>query len=296
MNGTPTPSDATLRVRFVVDSEHEDELAEILTGHQTMGASLEIREDEKLDVRVFFEIGETALARELIEALKAIGVQRAEIGRQESEDWLAAYRRHVRPFAVGNTWWIDPHPKNPSPAPEGRRRLVIEPRMAFGTGSHQSTALVLMEIESVLPEGLSVLDVGTGSGVLALAAQRLGASRVIGFDVDLEAVLVARQIRRDQDFPCCPAYFGGTLAALGKSSFDLILCNMISEHFLPIAGSLKALLSSRGTAVFSGILASESEDVSRQLENAGFQVLSTRLLDEWIAFRVTHSSRPANGR
>lgn len=301
MTVAQAPPDATLRVRFAIDSEFEEDLAEILTRHNTMGASLENRADAKVDVQVFFELGDTGRAEDLIQALEAIGVRKAEIGYQEAEDWLASYRLHVRPFTVGTTWWIDPHPENPTPAPEGRKRLVIEPRMAFGTGSHQSTALVLMELEDDPPDGLSILDVGTGSGVLALAAQRLGASWVVGFDLDLEAVLVARQIRRDQDFPCCPAYFGGTLAALGRSAFDLIVCNMISEHFLPMAGSLKGLLSSRGTTIFSGILASEAEEVTTRLKAVGFRVLSSRTLDEWVALRVTHADslsgfEPANGR
>ena len=283
------PSDATLKVQFAIDSDSEEDLAEILTRHKTMGASLENRADAKIDVQVYFDSDDAGLAEGLIQALEAIGVRKAEIGYQEAEDWLASYRLHVRPFTVGSTWWIDPHPESPTPAPEGRRRLVIEPRMAFGTGSHQSTALVLMELENTAPDGLSVLDVGTGSGVLALAAQRLGASWVVGFDLDLEAVLVARQIRRDQDFPCFPAYFGGTLEALGSPTFDLIVCNMITEHFLPMAGSLKGLLSSLGTAIFSGILASEADEVTKKLKAVGFRVLSTRVLDEWVAIRVTQA-------
>lgn len=283
------PSDATLRVRFVIDSDLEDDLAEILNRHKTMGASLESGAEGKVSVQVFFDKGDARRVPELIEAVEAIGARKTEIGYQEAEDWLASYRMHVRPFCVGTRWWIDPHPENPTPAPEGRRRLVIEPRMAFGTGSHQSTALVLMELEDCPPDGLSVLDVGTGSGVLALAAQRLGASWAVGFDLDLEAVFVARQIRRDQDFPCCPAYFGGELTAIGWSAFDLIVCNMISEHSLPMAGSLRKLLSSQGTAIFSGILETEAGEVTAKLEAAGFRVLSTRALDEWVAFRVTHA-------
>ncbi len=287
--GTSAPADTTLRIRFDIKSEMEDDLAEILTKHKTMGASLESRADGGLSVDVFLDSDDGRLIPDLVQALEAIGIRKTEVGTQKTEDWLAAYRRHVRPFRVGASWWIDPHPESPTPAPGGFRRLVIEPRMAFGTGSHQSTALVLMELEVFPPEGLRVLDVGTGSGVLALAAQRLGASWAVGFDLDLEAVMVARQIVQDQDFPCAPAYFAGPRTAIGVSAFDLILCNMISEHFLPIAGSLRDMLSAHGSAVFSGILESEAGEVTAALEDAGYRVLSTRVMDEWVAFRVTHA-------
>lgn len=287
--GIPAPADATLRVRFDIKSELEDDLAGILTQHKTLGASLEGRADGSLSVDVFLRSDDGRLIPDLVQALQTIGVRKTEIGSQAAEDWLAAYRTHVRPFRVGTNWWIDPHPESPTPAPEGLRRLVIEPRMAFGTGSHQSTALVLMELERRPPEGLKVLDVGTGSGVLALAAQRLGASWAVGFDLDAEAVMVARQIVRDQDFPCGPAYFAGTHSALGNAVFDLILCNMISEHFLPMAGSLREVLSAQGSVVFSGVLETEAAEVSAALGASGYRVLSTRALHEWVAFRVTHA-------
>ena len=279
----------TLRLRFEIERDQEDDLAEILNRHSTMGASLVNRPDGRLGVDVFFGSDDGRLIPDLVNALVAIGVERTEVGAQEAEDWLASYRETIRPFAVGKGWWIDPHPGNPTPAPEGHRRLVIEPRMAFGTGSHQSTALVLMELESRPPEGLTMLDVGSGSGILALAALRLGAAWVAGFDLDLEAVMVARQIRRDQDFSCDPAFFAGPRSAIGDGAFDLIVCNMISEHFLPIAESLREMLAPDGSVVFSGILESEAARVSVALEHQGFRMLSTRALDEWVAFRMTHA-------
>ena len=279
----------TLRLRFEIEGDREDDLAEILNRHNTMGASLVSRADGRFCVEVFFGPDDGHLIPDLVHALVEIGVERTEVGTQEAEDWLASYREAIRPFVVGKSWWIDPHPGTPTPAPEGFRRLVIEPRMAFGTGSHQSTALVLMELESCPPEGLTMLDVGSGSGILALAAERLGAAWAVGFDLDLEAVMVARQIRRDQDFSCDPAFFAGPRSAIGDGAFDLIVCNMISEHFLPIAESLREMLAPDGSVVFSGILESEAARVSVALEHQGFRMLSTRALDEWVAFRMTHA-------
>ena len=276
----------TLRLRFEIESDREDALAEILNQHDTMGASLVSRGDGMLGVDVFFGPDDPSAIPGVVSGLETIGVHETEVGHLETEDWLRSYREAVRPFMVGERWWIDPHPGTPTPAPEGFRRLVIEPRMAFGTGSHQSTALVLVELERRPPKGLTVLDVGSGSGILALAAERLGASWAVGFDVDLEAVMVARQIRRDQDFPCDPAFFAGPRNAIGSAAFDLILCNMISEHFLPMVDSLPSLLAPGGSLIFSGILESEAEDVETALNTAGYRTLSRRCLEEWVALRM----------
>lgn len=285
----PSPSDATLRLRFEISSDREDDLTEILSRHKTMGASLGTGFGETVNVEVFFGLDDDRRIPDFVQSLSTIGVESSEVDRQEAEDWLSSYRDHVRPFSVGESWWIDPHPHAPTPAPEGMSRLVVEPRMAFGTGSHQSTALMLMELESCPPKGLKVLDVGTGSGILALAAERLDAQWAVGFDLDVEAVMVARQIKRDQDFPCAPAYFAGVRQAIGSAAFDLILCNMISEHFLPMAGSLKEILSTGGSMIFSGILESEADDVSRALQSVGFRMVSTRAMDEWVAMRMVHA-------
>jgi len=287
--GGRSSAGTTLRLRFEIECEREDDLTEILNRHSTMGASLVDRADGRLGVDVFFGPDNGRLIPNLVHALVAIGVERTEIGTQEAEDWLASYRETVRPFVVGKGWWIDPHPGTPTPAPDGFRRLVIEPRMAFGTGSHQSTALVLMELEDRPPEGLTILDVGSGSGILALAAERLGAAWAVGFDLDLEAVMVARQIRRDQDFSGDPAFFAGPRSAIGTGVFDLIVCNMISEHFLPMSESFREMLAVEGSVVFSGILESEAAEVSAALEHQGYRMLSVRTLDEWVAFRVTHA-------
>lgn len=268
----------------------EDALAEVLSRHTTLGASISGEHDSRVEIQVFLASEDFDLIPALVEDLATIGVDQPDVGTQEDEDWLAAYRDHIRPFVVGRRWWIDPHPEDPTSAPEGLRRLVIEPRMAFGTGSHQSTALVLMELEDRPPEGLNVLDVGTGSGILALAAERLGAAWAVGFDLDPEAVMVARQIRRDQDFPCDPAYFVGSRAALGRGVFDLVLCNMISEHFLPMAGSFLELMSPKAAVIFSGILESEEAEVVAALEDYGYRLRSKRVLDGWVALRMTHES------
>ncbi len=282
---------STLRLRCVLPESREDDLGGILAFYPTLGASLAPYDAGALAADIYLEPRFRDQVRALTEDLEAIGAREIDLEDFETRDWLVNYRERVRPFPLGDTWWIDPHPRTPTPAPPGRRRLVIEPRMAFGTGTHPSTALMLMDLERNPPRGLSVLDAGTGSGILALAADALGAEWVVGFDIDPASIMVARQILRDQDFSPAPTYFAGPVEAAGQGVFDLILCNMISERFLPLTESLRNRLRAGGTAVFSGILVSERKHVTSSLEKKGFHPTSIDELDGWVLVRTAGTGK-----
>jgi len=219
-------------------------------------------------------------------ALDASGATSIRAEVLNGRDWLAAYRLETKPFAVGRRWWLDPHPDAPTAAPEGRFRLVMEPRMAFGSGSHESTQLVLLELEQMLVGGCSVIDVGCGSGILSLACISLGAEWVLGVDVDPHSVWVARQTARQQEVEVEPSFMVGSVDCLDGFAFDVVLCNMISDHFLPMLEKLRALLSVGGIAVFSGILHAESRAIASALKKTGFEVVGQRKLEEWVSMRV----------
>lgn len=277
---------AWMAVRARVPVAREDEIAMIVAETGALGAEVAEPRAGLVEVVVYLN---GAAAIELVGAsLAAIGAADLAVETVAAHDWLAGYRASVQPFAVGRRWWIDPHPDTPTPAPAGRLRLVIEPRMAFGSGSHESTRLVLLELESDPPRGRSVLDVGTGSGVLALAAERLGAGPVVGFDLDPEAIWVARQTALSQETPSAVALFVGTTAALVDGTFDVVLCNMVSEQFLPLVEALRAQLAATGSIVFSGVLMADEDAVRQQLLAHGLTVSARRTDGEWVALRVRH--------
>jgi ribosomal protein L11 methyltransferase len=281
-----------LSIRCVVQSDLEEELPELLAPWGVLGTEIGDGSDVGVSVTVFLPgvdlDGADSLCRLLVE--KGAGDIRREV--IEAVDWLAGFRETVRPFEVGGRWWIDPHPDRPTAAPAGRWRLAIEPRMAFGTGSHESTRGILMALEEIEVCGRRVLDVGTGSGILALAAESLGAVSVVGLDTDPTAIWVALDTARQQECPSHVTYVLGAVDCLNGAGFDIVLCNMVTSVFLPLVGDLRNLLAPAGVAVFSGLLASEVESVSRALMEAGFAVRSSVVLGEWASLVTVRASLP----
>jgi len=273
-------------VTFEINARFEEQLAEVLSAHGLVGCELRAMDEGRLEATVPLSESGVPPARCLLDELGALACSDVLMSERPVRDWVAGFRESARAFALGRTWWIDPDPDSLSSAPDGRVRLVIEPRMAFGTGSHASTRLVLLELEDDPPQHRRVLDVGSGSGILCLASEMLGASWAVGLDIDLQAVFVARDVAADQDPPSNPAYFAGPLQAVTGARFDLVLCNMLSSEFTPLLRAVRQLLDKQGEAVFSGILAAECTLVEGNLEEAGFAVVRSRRQDEWMALRA----------
>jgi ribosomal protein L11 methyltransferase len=210
------------------------------------------------------------------------------VSRLRPRDWLKPYRNAARPFPVGQSWWIDPHPDEPTAAPPGRVRLVLEPRSAFGSGSHESTQLILVELEAMDLEGRSVLDVGTGSGVLSLAAVARGAAPVLGIDIDPAATMVARETCGRQEWPRRPLLATAETEALAGREFDVVVCNIISSRLIPLLPEVRRVGRRGGEAVLSGLLVIERERVCRELVAVGLAPIAERSAGEWLALRVAY--------
>lgn len=264
----------------------EDRLGGLLERSPALGCQVEDLEPGWIRVTVYFPPGERETACGFVALLESLGAEDVQCGALEELDWLKAYRERARPFPVGRTWWIDPHPARPTPAPAGRCRLALEPRSAFGSGSHETTQLVLLALEERDLAGRTVLDVGTGSGVLAIAALRRGAALAAGFDVDPEAVAVARETCAIQDPPAPVRLFWGELAAAAPGAFDLVLANIVSGILLPLLPGVRDVLAPGGEAVLSGLLAGERARALREAAAAGLEPVRERVMGEWLALEV----------
>lgn len=284
--------DTYLSIRCVLPEDLEEELPELLAPWGVLGTEIGGRSDRGVTVTVYFPGGDLDGAEGVRRFLADRGVRDIELELLEGADWLAGFRESTRPFEVGGGWWIDPHPDRPTAAPKGRRRLVVEPRMAFGSGSHESTRAILIVLEEIEVNGRRVLDVGTGSGILALAAECMGADTVVGLDIDETAVWVAFETARQQEWPSRVSFVLGPVECLGGEEFDIVMCNMISSNFLPLVGDLRSRLAPAGVAVFSGLLASEIELVSGVLMEAGFVIPSHKVFGDWASLIAVAGTVP----
>jgi len=278
----------------------EDELPRMLEGWPVLGTQLEAADGGEVSATVFFAAENAGAADQLRTLLTARGVEGVLIEPMVAEDWLARYRDRARlaryrdrarPFPVGDSWWVDPRPEASSPPPMGRRRLVIEPRTAFGSGSHESTQLILLALERLEIDGAKILDIGTGSGILAIAAAGLGAKMVVAIDIDEDAIWVARETAGLQERRARVGFVLGGLDCLGAVGFDVVMCNMISTEMRPVLPQLPALLAPDGVAVLSGLLAVETHDIAEALSPLRLEVRGERTLGEWTSLVVAVPGR-----
>lgn len=160
--------------------------------------------------------------------------------------------------------------------------LVIDPGQAFGTGGHASTRLALTLLDGLVARlpGARVLDVGTGSGVLALAALALGAAQAVGFDLDVIAVREARSNAERNELGARLQLFAGGIDALRAPPFDVVVANLLRSELLPVLPQLAAALRPGGCAVLSGLLASERPAIERALAAQGLVVEQAREEDD----------------
>lgn len=206
------------------------------------------------------------------------------------DDWQRQYRLRSVPFALGERWWVDPgEPNLRRLDPEDRRYpLRIPARTAFGTGSHASTSLMVDLMDGLSLVDTKVLDVGTGSGILAMIALASGARSVTAFDVDPAATCIARQTCRLNGFT--PSLFAGSVAALRTGSsaakFDVIVANVLPANLRADLSRVVDCLSPNGVLLVSGLLKDQENERLASLEALGLRARGRRSAQEWLALSL----------
>ncbi len=235
--------------------------------------------EEGRDLMACFREAESA--RQASRALSDAGV-RAELVTDIPEgDPFETYRAASRPFPVGRRLWIDPGDPSDSQPPSGRIALRLPASRAFGTGEHESTRLLLEALEEESLGGLAVLDVGTGSGVLALAAVALGAEMAVAFDRDPEAVFVARENLRRHAFGRRVRLLAATAEAIADT-FALVLANLLPEEFFLARRSvLSRVATPGGRLLLSGIPREREAQLLKRLRSKRWRLASRRAAREW---------------
>ena len=209
------------------------------------------------------------------------------------EDWATSWQKYYQPIPVGNRVYIVPDWMRGEPVPDGRTPLYLNPGLTFGTGAHPTTQLCLELLEEVLQSGDKVLDLGCGSGILAIAALALGASRAVGVDIDPKAADVAFEnaalngIGADR----LSVYAGDVLsdkklaARLGPGQNRVVLANIVADVIIPLSAKAGEFMTPDGVFLTSGVIDGREDEVRAALEANGFAVVKHLERGGWHAFR-----------
>lgn len=207
-------------------------------------------------------------------------------------DWAHGWQKYYRPMEIGTRLYVVPEwEKETAPPPEGRTALYLNPGLTFGTGSHASTQLCLAGVEQYVGAGDRVLDLGCGSGILSIAALRLGAGEAVAVDIDPKAVDVAYEnaamngIGRDQ----YTVLAGDVLSdrklvdKLAQSRYGLVLANIVADVIIPLSAGVNRFLEKDGIFLCSGIIDTRAQEVEAALVQNGLTVICRWEQNGWVA-------------
>ena len=256
------------------------------------------REDPSAPYVITAHLAEAPDAADRVEAteralwhLQAFGLRPVgplRVRAVDDADWIDAWKRQYVAQRIGRVVIV------PSWADEeltaGEIAITLDPGMAFGTGLHPTTRGCLELLQTVEPMPPTVLDVGCGSGILALAALRLGAGRVVGIDTDPLAVAASRENAERNGLGDRFEAREGTLPAVAAERYPLVLANLVAAVLVELADSLAAHLAPRGTLLASGIIEPRGPEVEAAMWTVGLGVTERRVDGEWVSLRL---ERPA---
>jgi ribosomal protein L11 methyltransferase len=277
-------------VSLTVDLPEEDaELIEELL-HDAGALGLEVRDreappmpgvrgpaqGEAILVAYFDAPLRAAQAQEAL--LARFGRARVAIGHVPNQDWSESWKALIKSTEVGRLW-VGP-PWDADAAPKDKVRIIIEPKMAFGTGDHPTTALCLEAVDAFLTQHprSSVLDVGTGTGVLAIAAKKLGAKRVVGTDNDPLSVTLAKENAVLNGTP--DVELSGRALSAVTGQFDLVVANILANTLVELAPALAPKVGM--SLVLAGVLKPQAEEVKDAYVEAGLTPKGGGQSGNWV--------------
>lgn len=213
------------------------------------------------------------------------GVSDVRVSSLKEEDWANAWKEHFQVHKIGDRVVIRPPWREYEPEND---EVVIEldPGMAFGTGLHPSTRLSMLGTEEVVNSGATVLDVGTGSGILAVAAVKLGALRVDAVDVESVAVAATIDNATRNDVADKIAVEHGSVGRgqpFQGRKYDVVLANIIARVLIELAEAIVGHTKAGGAIVLAGIIESREQDVIEAFESRGAEVVNRRFQDDWVS-------------
>ena len=202
------------------------------------------------------------------------------------EDWANSWKAYYKPIKIGERLVIVPAWEKYTPA-EGELIVRMDPGMAFGTGTHETTRLVIKLLENYTKEGCRMLDVGTGSGILAICASKLGAGECRAYDIDPMAVRVANENIKDSGLTNITCEVSDLLRQVDKSRpYDLICANIVADIIIRMTPDVGELMHKDTVLLASGIIMERSDDVVACFEEHGFRIAERLEENGWCGLAV----------
>lgn len=219
-----------------------------------------------------------------------VGPGTVTVSETEDKDWLNNWKEYFHAFSIGDIFIKPTWEELPKEA-EGKTLIEIDPGISFGTGKHETTQLCIKGLQGYQKSGDEVLDVGSGSGILSIAALKLGAAHVVGVDIDEACITSAEEnfavnhlSKAQGEFLCGNLLEDGELAEkIGANRFDIVVANILADVIIPLTPVIMPLLKKGGVFITSGIIDFKEEEVKKAVSSAGFSILEVNHQGEWVS-------------
>ncbi|HJV31381.1 MAG TPA: 50S ribosomal protein L11 methyltransferase [Bacillales bacterium] len=213
-----------------------------------------------------------------------IGINEVTISEVNEEEWATAWKKYYNPVKISEKFTIVPTWEEYTPVSSDELIIELDPGMAFGTGTHPTTVMCIQALERIVKNGDEVIDVGTGSGVLSIAAAMLGAENIRAFDLDEIAVTTARlNIKLNKVNNKVDVSQNNLLDGVPEISADVVVANILAEVILRFTDDVAKVVRPEGYFIASGIIQQKKEQVVDALTAVGFSIAETILMEDWVA-------------
>lgn len=201
----------------------------------------------------------------------------------DDADWNENWKKYFHTIEIGDKLAVVPSWEE-YPNPDGRTVLSIDPGAAFGTGTHATTSLCLGILDQAVADGVKVLDIGCGSGILAIASVLLGAESAVGVDIDSQSVKTAKENAQINSISDKTEFIVGDLADKVSGKYNIVCANIVADVIIRLLPDVDAFMTDDGILIVSGIIDIRKDDVMAAVKENGFKVEAEAYRDNWCAF------------
>lgn len=263
----------------------------------------ELKEDDGSAVITFYldlEEDINAILKKIKEGLSelssfvSVGSGNVTVSETEDKDWVNNWKQFFKPFRIDDTIVIKPTWEQLTDQKENDLVVEIDPGISFGTGSHETTKLCIINLKHYMKPNAVLLDAGSGSGILSIIAKKLGAKEVLGIDIDqyatdaaIENAKVNKLLLEDGNLSFITGNIiedDGVRCKIGKEKYDVVVANILADVIIPLSGVIAENLKKDGIFISSGIINTKEDAVREALLKNHFEIIEVNHMKDWVSF------------